>query len=346
MTLIRFPANPLLRPKDIKPSIPGMKIQCLLNPGAFEFDGKTWLLLRVAEMPEQKEGAISFPIYNEKGEIEICTFSKSDPDLNYSDPRVIAYKGKNYLTTLSHLRLVCSTDGIHFSEPEGYQPIFGKGELENYGIEDCRVSKIGDLYHLTFTAVSACGVAVGLITTADWKNFDRKGLIFPPHNKDCALFEEKIGGKYFALHRPSSPELGGNYIWIAESPDGLHWGNHQCIAMSRKGMWDSARVGAGAAPIKTPHGWLEIYHGANEKHRYCWGALLLDLEHPAKVLARSEAPIAEPEEAYEVNGFFGNVIFTNGHIVRGDEVTLYYGASDEVICAGKMSIEKIVTTLK
>lgn len=344
--LSRFPKNPLLRPEDIKPSIPGMKIQCLLNPGAFEFDGKIWLLLRVAEMPEQKENAVSFPVYNEKGEVEIRTFSKSDPDLNCDDPRVISYKGKNYLTTLSHLRLVCSRDGVHFSEPEGYQSIAGKGGLENYGIEDCRVSKIGDLYHLTFTAVSDCGVAVGLITTTDWKNFDRKGLIFPPHNKDCALFEEKIGGKYFALHRPSSPELGGNYIWLAESPDGLHWGNHRCIAMSRKGMWDSARVGAGAAPIKTPHGWLEIYHGANEKHRYCWGALLLDLEHPEKVLARSQEPIAEPQEAYEVNGFFGNVIFTNGHIVRGDEVTIYYGASDEVICAGKMSIENILKSLK
>ena len=79
-------------------------------------------------------------------------------------------------------------------------------------------------------------------------------MILPPHNKDCAVFGETINGKYYALHRPSSPELGGNYMWIAESPDMIHWGNHRCIAHSRKGMWDSARIGAGGAPIPTDRG--------------------------------------------------------------------------------------------
>jgi beta-1,2-mannobiose phosphorylase / 1,2-beta-oligomannan phosphorylase len=342
----RFAENPIIRPGDLKPSMSGMQIECLLNPGVFEFNNKIWLLLRVAETPKQEEGKVSFPIYNASGKIEIRTFAKSDPNLDFSDPRVISYKGQDYLTTLSHLRLVCSTDGIHFTQPDGYPPIFGDGKYEAYGIEDCRVSKIDDTFHLTFTAVSSLGVGVGMISTTDWKNFDRKGLIFGPHNKDCAIFEERINGKYYALHRPSSPQLGGNYIWIAESPDLVHWGKHQCIATSRKGMWDSARVGAGAAPIKTSEGWLEIYHGANEKHRYCLGALLLDLKDPSKVIARSAEPIAEPTAPYELTGFFGNVIFTNGHIVKGDEVKMYYGASDEVICGATLSISKILQTLK
>ncbi|PZR40376.1 MAG: glycosidase [Azospira oryzae] len=342
----RFSQNPLLKPLDIRPSREGMKIECLLNPGVFTFENKVWLLLRVAEMPEKQEGKISFPIYNEEGKIEICTFDKSDPDLDCTDPRVINYKGKDYLTTLSHLRLVCSDDGIHFREPEGYAPIFGQNKLEAYGIEDCRVTKIGDTYQLTFTEVSSYGVGVGLIQTKNWKTFDHKGMIFPPHNKDCAIFEEKINGNYYALHRPSSPQLGGNYIWIAESPDLVHWGKHQCIATSRKGFWDSARVGAGAAPIKTKEGWLEIYHGANEKHRYCLGALLLDLNDPTQVIARSEQPLVEPTAEYELTGFFGNVVFTNGHLVEGDTIKMYYGASDEVICAAELSISEILSTLK
>lgn len=342
----RFSQNPLLKPLDIRPSREGMKIECLLNPGVFTFESKVWLLLRVAEMPEKQEGKISFPIYNEEGKIEICTFDKSDPDLDCTDPRVINYKGKDYLTTLSHLRLVCSDDGIHFREPEGYAPIFGQNKLEAYGIEDCRVIKIGDTYQLTFTEVSSYGVGVGLIQTKNWKTFDHKGMIFPPHNKDCAIFEEKINGNYYALHRPSSPQLGGNYIWIAESPDLVHWGKHQCIATSRKGFWDSARVGAGAAPIKTKEGWLEIYHGANEKHRYCLGALLLDLNDPTQVIARSEQPLVEPTAEYELTGFFGNVVFTNGHLVEGDTIKMYYGASDEVICAAELSISEILSTLK
>lgn len=342
----RFPHNPLIRPADLKPALGGMEIQCLLNPGVFLYENKIWLLLRVAEAPRQQEGKISFPVCNEDGKIEVLTFDKTDPDLDSSDPRVISYKGNDYLTTLSYLRLMCSDDGSHFYEPQGYFPIFGKGKLEAYGIEDCRVSFIEGSYYLTFTEVSSCGVGVGLIKTENWKSFDRKGMILPPHNKDCALFEEKINGKYFALHRPSSPSLGGNYIWIAESADLLHWGNHKCIATTRKGMWDSARVGAGAAPIKTPQGWLEIYHGANEDHRYCLGALLLDLKDPSKVLARSERPFMVPSASYERTGFFGNVVFTNGHIIEGDTIRMYYGASDEVICGADLSIKEILKTLK
>ncbi len=338
--------NPLLKPSDLSPGIEGMEITCLLNPGVFRFNNKICLLLRVAERPKQIEGKISFPVYNDKGEIKVLSFDKNDPNLDASDPRVINYKGQNYLTTLSYLRLVFSDNGTDFYENPAYPPIFGKGDLEKFGIEDCRIATMEDGFYCTFTEVSPVAVGVGLMITKDWKNFDRKGMIFPPHNKDCALFEEKINGKYYALHRPSSPELGGNYIWLAESPDRLHWGNHQCIAVTRPGMWDEARVGAGAAPIRTTEGWLEIYHGATREHRYCLGALLLDLNDPSKVMARSEQPIMEPIAPYEQTGFFGNVVFSNGQYVKGDIIHLYYGASDEVICGATLSISEILKTLK
>lgn len=342
----RFSSNPILRPVDLQPCIDGMEIACLLNPGVFKYSNKIWLLLRVAERPIQKEGVISFPVYNKDGNIEVLSFDKTDKDLNLNDPRVINYKGHDYLTTISYLRLVSSVDGINFKEEEDYPPIFGKGQLETFGIEDCRVATTDDGFYLTFTEVSSIAVGVGLIHTSDWKNYTHYGMIFPPHNKDCALFEEKINGKYYALHRPSSPELGGNYIWLAESPDRLHWGNHQCVAVTRKDSWDSARIGAGAAPIKTEHGWLEIYHGADYNNRYYLGVLLLDLNDPSKVLARSNKPIMEPVMPYEQTGFFGNVVFTNGHIVDGDTIRMYYGASDEVICGAEFSISKILSSLK
>ncbi len=337
--------NPILIPRDLSPSMEGMKIECLLNPGVFEFEGKIWLLLRVAERPVQKEGEVSFPVLKD-GKIEILRFRMDDPDLDASDARIIKFRGKGYLTTLSHLRLVCSDDGIQFYEPKGYAPIFGEGPQESFGIEDCRVSTMNDGYHLTYTKVSPEAVGVGYIFTRDWKNFERRGMIFPPHNKDCAIFEEKCGEKYYALHRPSSPELGGNYIWLAESPDLLHWGNHKCLAVTRENHWDSARVGAGAAPVKTDEGWLEIYHGATIENRYCLGALLLDSKDPSQVIARSNQPIMEPTAEYEKTGFFGNVVFTNGHLVKGDSLIIYYGASDEVICMAEFSISKILSSLK
>lgn len=342
----RFTQNPLLTTKDVAPSHPGLIVECVLNPGVFSFAGKTWLLLRVAERPAQKDGMISFPVMQADGNLKILEFDQNDPQLDLSDARLVHYQGLTYLSTISHLRLVCSEDGIHFSEPADRPTrIFGQGALETFGIEDCRVSLIDGVYHLTYTQVSENGVGLGLMRTRDWQEFERMGMILPPHNKDCCLFEEKIGDQYFCLHRPSGIALGGNFIWLASSPDLQHWGDHRCILRTRKGMWDSARVGAGAAPIKTEAGWLEIYHGADENHRYCLGAVLLDLEDPSIVLARSEAPIFEPIAGYEQTGFFGNVVFTNGHLLEGDQVTMYYGASDEVICGATLSVREILASL-
>jgi beta-1,2-mannobiose phosphorylase / 1,2-beta-oligomannan phosphorylase len=338
----RFLLNPILRPSDLKPSRPDWQIECLLNPAVFRFNGRTCLLVRVAERPPPQEGYVSFPILTESGEAQVLKFDRNDPRLDASDPRVLRYGGVQYLTTLSHFRMLTSEDGIYFLEDPAHPPLLGRGVYETFGIEDARVSFLNGLYYLTYTAVSPNGVAVGMRSTSDWKVFQEHGLIFSPHNKDCALFEEKVDGRYFAFHRPSSPEIGGNYIWLAQSPDLRHWGGHVCVARTRPGKWDSVRVGAGAAPIRTAAGWLEIYHGANERNRYCLGALLLDLEEPWKVIARSVEPIMEPAADYEQTGFFGNVVFTNGHTLEGDHLTIYYGASDSVICGARFSISKIL----
>jgi predicted GH43/DUF377 family glycosyl hydrolase len=200
-------------------------------------------------------------------------------------------------------------------------------------------------FFLTYTAVTSWGYGAGLRETSDWKTITSRGMIFSPANKDVAIFERKVGGRYVCLHRPSGVIVGGHYIWMGFSDDLTHWGGHMPVAKTRPGRWDSARVGAGAAPIYTDAGWLEIYHGADSKHRYCLGALLLDLNEPWKVLARSEEPIMEPAAEYEVNGFFGKVIFTNGHLVDGDKLTIYYGASDSVICGADFSIREILKSL-
>ncbi len=341
----RFPENPLLMPKDLVASSPEMQIICLLNPGVFKYDGKICLLVRVAESIEKKEGFVFFPVLNEQDKIEIIEVPLNHPHLVANDARVMQYNGLDYLTTISHLRLLTSHDGIHFEEPSEFSMLRPNGILEKYGIEDCRVSQLDENYYLTYTAVSKFGVGVGLRTTRDWKFFENHGMIFPPHNKDAAIFTEKINGKYFALHRPSSVAIGGNFIWIADSPDGIHWGHHQCILQTRSGFWDSSRVGAGAAPIKTAVGWLEIYHGADQNNRYCLGAFLMDLHEPSKVISRTDQPIMIPTEDYELSGFFGKVVFTNGHIVDGDLLTIYYGAADEFVCGANFSISEILSLL-
>src|ERR1700743_306365 len=128
----RFPENPLLLPKDLKPSVEGLQIISLLNPGVFRFQGRTWLLVRVAEGVLQKEGVLFFPALNATGNTEIIEVPLNDPELIATDARVINYKGLDYLTTISHLRLLSSDDGIRFAEEEGYPALFGRGYLERF----------------------------------------------------------------------------------------------------------------------------------------------------------------------------------------------------------------------
>jgi predicted GH43/DUF377 family glycosyl hydrolase len=344
----RFAQNPIISPSDVMPSEAGFEVISAFNPGAFEYMGKIGLVLRIAERPKVTDGFVDSISISLNGKTEVASFRISDPDLTITDTRIFSYKGLDHLTTLSHLRLAWSDDGENFSIQE--KPLLvGTSEYESLGIEDSRVTKIDDTYYLTYTAVSHNGYGVGMQSTKDWKTFEKFGVIIPPFNKDATLFPEKISGLYHMLHRPTGSGIGGPYIWSASSPDLRNWGNHKCIAQVRPGMWDSARIGAGSAPIKTDQGWLEIYHGAEELptgHRYCLGALLLDLDDPTKVIARSIEPIMEPISPYELEGFYGNVVFTNGQVVRGDEVLLYYGAADSYSCGARLSITEILNSLK
>jgi predicted GH43/DUF377 family glycosyl hydrolase len=344
----RFANNPIISPSQIVPSVAGFEVASAFNPGAFEYKGKIGLVLRVAERPEVKNGYVDSVSISTDGRTEVSSFQISDPDIKIIDTRLFSYIGVDHLTTLSHLRLAWSEDGENF-EVEEKPMLIGASEYEALGIEDSRVTKIDDTYYLTYTAVSHNGYGVGMQSTKDWKTFEKFGVVIPPFNKDATLFPEKISDLYHMLHRPTGSGIGGPYIWSASSPDLHNWGNHKCIAQVRPGMWDSERIGAGSAPIKTEQGWLEIYHGAEKVstgHRYCLGALLLDLEDPSKVIARSTEPIMEPISPYELEGFYGNVVFTNGQVIRGDEVLLYYGAADSYTCGARLSIKEILNSLK
>jgi predicted GH43/DUF377 family glycosyl hydrolase len=113
----------------------------------------------------------------------------------------------------------------------------------------------------------------------------------------------------------------------------------------REGFWDEMKIGAGAVPIKTEEGWLEIYHGADNNNCYCLGAVLLDLEQPWKVLARSDDAIIRPEADYEIEGFFGGVVFSCGLISEEEKLKIYYGASDTSICYSEVALEDVLRHL-
>ncbi len=344
----RHEANPLIEPSSIKPSREGYRVKGTFNAGAVEHNGEIVLLLRVAEDCVAGEGSISVPYYRfdaDGGHPEILEVKADDPHVQLKDTRGIVYKGKDYLSTLSHIRIAKSTDGIHFTV-EDKPFIYPSNSSESFGTEDARITKIDDLYYINYTSVSGDGWATALATTHDFKTVERKGIIFPPPNKDVSIFPDKINGKFAALHRPHNEGFGKPSIWYSESLDLIHWGRHMCLIRPRDNRWEEQKIGGGAAPIKTDKGWLEIYHGKGKDQIYSLYLLLLDLNDPSRVLKRGKEPILVPEALYETNGFFPNVVFSNGVIAGTDDsLKIYYGACDETVCLAETSVDELLKTL-
>lgn len=343
----RYERNPIITVQDVTPSAEGMEVIGVFNAGAAVYNDEIILLLRVAEKPVSRwEDLVSVPLFDEEtGKVRIKTIRRSDPDYDFSDSRVIPSRsGQKYLTSISHIRVARSTDGVHFRVADR-PAIQAFDKYTAFGVEDPRITRIGGDYYINFSAASYYGIITRLFRTRDFETFQDLGNIFHPDNKDVAIFPEKIGGLYYALHRPSTSEYGKPNMWIASSPDLIHWGDHRLVAAVRENSWEDTRMGAGAPPILTDHGWLILYHGADKTNRYCMGAMLLDREKPWQILKRMEAPLLEPEAPCETTGFFGNVIFACGAVESWGELLIYYGAADDSVCLARSSVKEILTQL-
>lgn len=358
MKVLRCAKNPLILPRDVKPSQENFQVDGVFNCGVAEYNGEIILLCRVAEsVKEKEENEVKVPIVVKKDgidKIEVIVYDKKkNKNLDFSDTREIVEKNvgkKNIvnLTSLSHLRIARSEDGIHF-EVEEKPAIALTAEEDSWGMEDPRITKIEDTYYINYTSVTENGAATSLISTKDFKQYKRHGIIFAPENKDVTIFPEKIDGSYVAFNRPVPAAIGKPEMWLAKSPDLIHWGEQQHFYGLSKGdekRWDNGRIGGGAVPIKTEKGWLKIYHAADKNNRYCLGAFLLDLENPSKIIAKTVEPILEPEKDYEKEGFFGNVVFTCGCLVHQETLIIYYGAADDKICRADIELAELWKAMK
>ena len=346
MSVFRSPQNPIIEPKDVKPSRTDFEVIGVFNAGVTRFKDQIILLLRVAERPiSTHPDMVLTGVYDtDQADIVLKEFSKNDPENDFSDPRLIVRPSETYLTSFSHLRLARSADSINF-DIEDTSAFGPAGDMETFGIEDPRISLIDGTYYITYVAVCPHGVTTCLASTRDFKSFERHGVIFCPENKDVVLFPERIDGKYYALHRPVSPLFQRQDIWIAESPDLICWGNHRPLMAPDIDLWDQVKVGASAVPFKTEYGWIEIYHGVGLDNRYCLGAVLLDTSQPWKVISRAKKPIFEPQADYETSGFFGNVVFTCGLLYEQDKLGIYYGAADTAICYAELPLQDVFEAL-
>ena len=260
------------------------------------------------------------------------------------------------------------------------------GGFDAGGVEDPRIVKIEDTFYITYMARAVGFHAYrrgvrrrdiprdagptwtlnyrrgGLLRSKDLKTFERMGPITSEHVFDAnvILFPEKINGRFAMLHRPSddlpeSAEVEAG-ISICFSDDLIHWDDDKPL-IAPIGGWQE-KIGGSAPPVKTERGWLTLYHGvefADGKEdwsnpafpfAYRTGLMLLDLDDPSKVIAKSTKFIMEPTESYEKWGTVNNVVFPTGTVLRGDDLFIYYGGADTVSCVANASVKKLLEYLQ
>lgn len=223
----------------------------------------------------------------------------------------------------------------------------------NSGCEDARLTRIGDMVYMFYTAYSGAGsprVALTSVTLKDFLarnwNWAKPILISPPgeDDKDAAIFPEKIKGKYAILHR-----LGVS-IWIdfvsdLSFRDGKFLGG-KVLMGPRDTAWDSRKIGICGPPIKTKYGWLLLYHGISRRSgHYNVRAALLDLKNPMKILYRTHDPILEPQMKYEKEGIVPNVVFPCGSAIIKNKLYVYYGGADKVVGVASAPLKDLLETL-
>jgi beta-1,2-mannobiose phosphorylase / 1,2-beta-oligomannan phosphorylase len=304
----RFPGNPIIAPR---PKV-NWEAKGTLNPAAIELDKQVHILYRAV----------------------------SDKDVSTIGLAV----SKDGLSIDERLKKPIYTSRANF-EKNG-------GSDRNFGCEDPRVVKIDNTVYMTYTAYDGHipRVAISSIHQDDfikrnWNGWSAPHVITPENvdNKDACIIPGQINGKFILLHRVNEHICG----YILNSLDFAKERVNECIDIigPRRGMWDGAKVGIAAPPIKTSKGWLLLYHGVSPSTTYRVGAVLLDLKDPLTILARSAVPLFEPQEEYEMRGMVPRVVFPCGLVARGDKAFMYYGGADSVVGVATFSIKEVLKRL-
>ncbi len=197
------------------------------------------------------------------------------------------------------------------------------------------------------------GASIGLGWTEDFKTFVRMPNPLMPFNRNGVLFPRKINGKYMLLSRPSdSGHTPFGDIFLSESPDLIYWGRHKHV-MSKggSGWWQGTKIGAGPVPIETTEGWLLFYHGVSGTCNgfvYSFGAVILDIDDPSKVLYRTRDYLMTPEKLYETSGFVANVLFPCANLYDAEtgKIAIYYGSADTYTAVAFCQVDELLTYIK
>lgn len=323
------------------------------NPGFARLgNGNLLLMVRVAEALRDPvaDGHVRSIRWTEDGYV-LDAWPLDRVDM--SDPRQFSVRGGAYrqlaLTSLSWLLPVELTpNGREIIAVHYDRAIEPTATWQDYGVEDARITRIGEIWYMTACTVSAERHATALYTSPDGVDWDLQGIVLDHQNKDMILFEGKVGGRFMALTRPlgelyfacppGSPYAAGPGINLAASPDALHWKplDHPGLR-PRTGSTSNMKLGGGSQPILTDAGWLMLYHGVETRetvgiYRTFWA--VLDAEEPHRIVRLEDsAPLIEANPALTAaiahQMYLPTpVVFTTGLVDGGDHYIVASGEAD------------------
>lgn len=279
--------------------------------------------------------------------------------------------------------LAKSRDGVNFTRCSA-EPVFGPSAdgFDAGCVEDPRIMKIDDWFYVTYASrpyppgeywkpeaeqgyrrpatgadfpwiMRRNATATGLALTQDFKSWIRAGRLTNPtvDDRDVMLFPEKIGGRYAMIHRPMNWH-GEGYpcarpsMWISYSDDILHWTDSKLLAQGIGDGWEAGKIGGNTTPIKTPDGWLTLYHAVGPDKFYRVGALLLDLEDPSIVRYRTRDWILQPELPWEIDGYYKGVVFPCGKVVIDGRLFVYYGGADKYVGVAACPLDELLAYMR
>ncbi len=258
-------------------------------------------------------------------------------------------EGKDWISRIGY---AVSKDGIHWNRLR--EPVLVPStRYDAKGVEDPRVTYLDGVYYMAYCGnsyyngkgVEYCGSIYPMFArSTDLINWEVIGpMVEGEDNKDHMLFPRKFNGKFCSFHR-RRPD-----IWIAYSRDLKDWPEAEMkkLCGARPDVaWEGKYIGMNGVPIEVEEGWLAFYHGADAKHVYRIGVMLLDKDDPSKIIAQPKTPILEPRERWECRGDVPNVVFSTTNLLVDNTVYVYYGGADHVIGLATGKLDDILDFVK
>ncbi len=312
----RFDLNPETNPYFME----RIGVNCVFNPGAIELNGKFYMVARVEgwdrksffAVAESDTGIDGFTFW----EKPVVLPQTEDPDTNVYDMRLVKHED-GYI-----YGLFCT---------ERKDPSAPPGDLSS--------------------AVAQCGI----VRTTDMKTWERLPDLKTKsaQQRNVVLHPEFIDGKYAFYTRPQDGFIdtgsGGGIGWgLSDTMDGAVVDKEIIIDERIYHTIKEVKNGQGPAPIKTADGWLHIAHGVRNTAaglRYVIYAFMTDLNEPWRQTYRPGGHLIAPEGEERV-GDVSNVVFTNGVIVKGNDVYIYYASSDTRCHVATTTIDRLVDYVK